>query len=69
MTTIFNLRAATNATFHWTRDLSQIAAVYAVASGVIRMQARIHARRSRSPGLSMGDGRQFGRRHHLRPGQ
>jgi hypothetical protein len=40
MTTIFNLRAATNATFHWTRDLSQIAAVYAVASGVIRMQAR-----------------------------
>jgi len=41
MTTIFNLRAATNATFHWTRDLSQIAAVYAVASGVIRMQARI----------------------------
>ena len=41
MTTIFNLRAATNATFHWTRDFSQIAAAYPVASGVIRMQARI----------------------------
>jgi hypothetical protein len=41
MTTIFNLRAATNASFRWTRDLSQIAAAYPVASGVIRMQARI----------------------------
>jgi hypothetical protein len=40
MTITFNLRAATNATFHWTRDFSQIAAAYAVASGVIRMQAR-----------------------------
>jgi hypothetical protein len=40
MTTTFNLRAATNATFRWTRDFSQIAAAYAVASGVIRMQAR-----------------------------
>src|SRR5271166_1279180 len=41
MTTIFNLRAATNATFRWTRDLSQIAAAYPVASCVIRMQARV----------------------------
>ena len=41
MTTIFNLRAATNATFHWTRDFSQIAAAYPVALCVIRMQARI----------------------------
>jgi len=40
MTTIFNLRASSNATFHWTRDFSQVAAAYAVASGVIRMQAR-----------------------------
>ena len=40
MTTIFNLRASSNATFHWTRDFSQLASAYAVASGVIRMQAR-----------------------------
>jgi hypothetical protein len=40
MTTIFNLRAATNATFHWTRDFSQVASAYPVAAGVIRMQAR-----------------------------
>ena len=40
MTTVFNLRAATNATFHWTRDFSQIASAYLVSSGVIRMQAR-----------------------------
>jgi uncharacterized Zn-binding protein involved in type VI secretion len=38
--TIFNLRAATNATFHWTRDFSAVASAYAVATGVIRMQAR-----------------------------
>jgi hypothetical protein len=37
LTTIFNLRAAS---FHWTRDFSQVASAYAVASGVIRMQAR-----------------------------
>ena len=40
MTNIFNLRAATNASFHWTRDFSHLASAYAVASGVIRMQAR-----------------------------
>jgi hypothetical protein len=36
-----NLRAANNATFRFSRDLSQIAAAYPVSSGVIRMQARL----------------------------
>jgi len=43
MTTIFNLRAATNATFRWTRDLSNLAKVYDIASSTIRMQARLTA--------------------------
>lgn len=41
MTTIFNLRASNNATFQWTRDLSQFAAVYNLAAATIRMQARV----------------------------
>jgi hypothetical protein len=36
-----NLRAANNATFRFSRDLSLIAAAYPVASSIIRMQARI----------------------------
>ena len=40
MTTMYNLRASNNVTFRWTRDFTQIAAVYDVASSVIRMQAR-----------------------------
>jgi|GEM_PF-3718804 len=36
-----NLRAANNATFRFSRDLSDFAATYPVASGVIRMQARL----------------------------
>lgn len=39
-----NLRAANNATFRLSRDLSQIAAAYPVSSGVIRMQARLSPR-------------------------
>ena len=35
-----NLRAANNATFRFSRDLTQIASAYPVATGVIRMQAR-----------------------------
>jgi hypothetical protein len=38
--TTFNLRASGNATFHWTRDLSQWAAIYDISSATIRMQAR-----------------------------
>jgi hypothetical protein len=41
LTATFNLRAPNNATFHWTRDLSQWAAVYNLASATIRMQARL----------------------------
>ena len=41
MTTIYNLRASNNCTFHWTRDLSAFAAVYNLASATIRMQARV----------------------------
>ena len=41
MTTTFNLRASNNATFRWTRDLSQFAAVYNLAAATIRMQARV----------------------------
>ena len=40
MTATFNLRASNNATFQWTRDLSQFAAVYNLAAATIRMQAR-----------------------------
>jgi hypothetical protein len=41
MATIYNLRASNNATFRWTRDLSQWAAVYNIATATIRMQARL----------------------------
>jgi hypothetical protein len=41
MTTTFNLRASNNATFRWTRDLSQFAAVYNLAAATIRMHARV----------------------------
>ena len=41
MTTIYNLHASNNATFQWTRDLSQFAAVYNLAAATIRMQARL----------------------------
>ncbi len=40
MTTLPPLRASNNSTFRWTRDLSAFAAVYEIASCVIRMQAR-----------------------------
>jgi hypothetical protein len=40
MATIYNLRGANNAAFHWTRDFSQLAAVYNLAGATIRMQAR-----------------------------
>jgi hypothetical protein len=38
--TQLSLRASNNATFRWTRDLSQFASVYDLASATIRMQAR-----------------------------
>jgi hypothetical protein len=38
--TIFNLRAWNNATFHWTRDLTEWAAIYDFSNATIRMQAR-----------------------------
>jgi hypothetical protein len=41
LTAIFNLRASSNATFRWTRNLTQWAALYDLASGRIRMQARV----------------------------
>jgi hypothetical protein len=41
MTASFNLRASNNATFRWTRDLSQWAAVYNIDAATIRMQARL----------------------------
>jgi hypothetical protein len=40
MTAIYNLRASSNATFRWTRDLTALAAVYDLAAATIRMQAR-----------------------------
>ena len=40
--TTFNLRASSNATFRWTRDLSQYAAVYNLATATIRMEARLY---------------------------
>lgn len=40
MTMIYNLRAANNCTFHWTRDLSAFASLYDIPSATIRMQAR-----------------------------
>ena len=43
MPTIYNLRAQNNATFRWTRDLSQLALVYNIAGATIRMQARLSA--------------------------
>lgn len=43
MTTTYNILAATNATFRWTRDLSQLAAVYNIQASIIRMQARLMA--------------------------
>ena len=41
MPTIYNLRASNNQTFHFTRDLSQWAALYPIAQATIRMQARL----------------------------
>ncbi|MBB4199021.1 hypothetical protein CCR94_08050 [Rhodoblastus sphagnicola] len=43
MTTIYNLRASTNVSFRWTRDLSSLSGVYDVAASIIRMQARVSA--------------------------
>ncbi|MCW2283384.1 hypothetical protein M2323_001202 [Rhodoblastus acidophilus] len=43
MTTTYNLRASTNATFRWTRDFSALARVYGVAGSTLRMQARLTA--------------------------
>ena len=40
MPTVYNLRAQNNATFHWTRDLSTLAAVYDLSTATIRMQIR-----------------------------
>ena len=55
------------------RDLSLDARLFrhrfGLCGGVVRdpYAGAHHARRSRSSGLSMGDGRQFGRRRHIRP--
>jgi hypothetical protein len=40
MTTIYNLRAANNCTFRWTRDLSSFASLYDIPAATFRMQAR-----------------------------
>jgi hypothetical protein len=40
MLTTYILRASNNATFHWTRDLTQFASVYNIATATIRMQVR-----------------------------
>ena len=40
MPTVYNIRASSNATFQWTRDLSAFAAVENLATAVMRMQAR-----------------------------
>ncbi|MGO9390636.1 hypothetical protein [Rhodoblastus sp.] len=40
MPTNFNLRASNNATFQWTRDLTQFASLYNIAAATIRMQVR-----------------------------
>ena len=41
MPTVYNIRASNNATFQWTRDLSQFAGVYNLSAATIRMQARL----------------------------
>ncbi len=43
MLTTYILRASNNATFRWTRDLTEMAAVYNIAAATIRMQARVEA--------------------------
>lgn len=40
--TVYNLRASNNATFRWTRDLTQFATTYSLASATIRMAARLY---------------------------
>ncbi len=40
MPTNYDLRASNNATFQWTRDLTQFASVYNIATATIRMQVR-----------------------------
>jgi len=51
LTAIFNLRASNNATFRWTRDLTQWVALYDLASARIRMQARISPYAADPPAL------------------
>ena len=40
--TTYNLRASNNATFRWTRDLTQFAATYVLSAATIRMEARLY---------------------------
>jgi hypothetical protein len=61
MTTLYRLHASNNCVFHWTRDLSQWAAIHNMAGAVIRMQMRLQPSWVASPDLEWcSDGTQAG---------
>ncbi|PPQ39876.1 hypothetical protein SAMN06265338_101722 [Rhodoblastus acidophilus] len=43
MTIVYNLRASTNVSFRWTRDLSKFQSLYNISASTLRMQARATA--------------------------